>query len=78
MMVSYPRLQATTSRSPNFLDLLAREVERLRDLGRISPLDYARSRDLLSLMGKTILNIYGRKVNGLQQALAFLLQQSRR
>lgn len=63
---------------PTLIDLLAREIEKLRDSGHLSPLIYARSRDLLPILRTSIMNIYGRRDRGLQQALAFLLKQARR
>lgn len=75
MMVSSPGPSAA---EPNFIELLTREIEKLNDSGRISPLIYARSRDLLPILRTSILNIYGRRVNGLQQALMFLLKQAGR
>lgn len=63
---------------PNFIELLAREIEKLNDSGRLSPVIYARSRDLLPLLRTSILNIYGRRDSGLQQALVFLLKQAGR
>ena len=63
---------------PSFIELLAREVEKLKDSGRISPVIYARSRDLLPILRTSILNIYGRRDSGLQQALVFLLKQAGR
>ena len=75
MIVSSPGPSAA---EPGFIELLAREIEKLNDSGRISPLIYARSRDLLPILRTSILNIYGRRVNGLQQALMFLLKQAGR
>jgi hypothetical protein len=63
---------------PTLIDLLAREIEKMNDSGAISPLIYARSRDLLPILRTSIMNIYGRRDSGLQQALAFLLKQARR
>ena len=63
---------------PTLIDLVGREVEKLRDSGRISPLVHARSRDLLPILRTSIMNTYGGRVNGLEQALAFLLKQARR
>jgi hypothetical protein len=63
---------------PDFIELLAREIEKLNDSGRLSPVIYARSRDLLPLLRTSILNIYGRRDSGLQQALVFLLKQAGR
>lgn len=63
---------------PNFIELLAREVEKLNGLGRISPVVYNRALNLLPLLRTSILNIYGRRDSGLQQALVFLLKQAGR
>ena len=75
MMISSPGPQLA---EPTMIDLIAREIEKMNDTGRISPLIYARSRDLLPILRTSILNIYGRRVGGLQQGLAFLLKQARR
>jgi hypothetical protein len=75
MVVSQP---GPTPAGPNFIELIAREVEKLHDGGRISPLIYTRSRDLLPILRTSILNIYGGRVNGLQQAVTFLLKQAGR
>jgi hypothetical protein len=75
MIVSQP---GPALAEPDFIELIAREVEKLRDGGRISPIIHARSRDLLPLLRTSILNIYARRVNGLQQAVAFLLKQAGR
>ena len=74
MIVSQP----VNKSEPNFIELLTREVEKLHDGGRISPVIYNRSRDLLPILRTSILNIYSRRVNGLQQALMFLLKQAGR
>jgi hypothetical protein len=63
---------------PNFIELLSREVEKLNDLGQLSPVIYHRAQNLLPPLRTSILNIYGRRVNGLRQALVFLLKQARR
>lgn len=63
---------------PNFIELLSREVNKLNDLGRISPVVYNRALNLLPLLRTSILNIYGRRESGLEQALVFLLKQAGR
>lgn len=63
---------------PNFIELLAREVEKLNGLGKLSPPVYNRALNLLPLLRTSILNIYGRRDSGLQQALVFLLKQAGR
>ena len=63
---------------PNFIELLSREVEKLNDLGKLSPLIYNRAMNLLPVLRTSILNIYGRRDSGLQQALVFLLKQAGR
>lgn len=63
---------------PNFIELLSREVEKLNDLGKLSPLIYNRALNLLPILRTSILNIYGRRDSGLQQALVFLLKQAGR
>lgn len=63
---------------PTLIDMVGREVEKLRDSGRISPLVHARSQDLIPILRTSIMNIYGGRVNGLEQAVAFLLKQARR
>lgn len=63
---------------PNFIELLGREIEKLNGLGKISPLIYNRALNLLPILRTSILNIYGRRVNGLEQATVFLLKQAGR
>ena len=63
---------------PNFIELISRELEKQNNIGRISPVIYNRARNLLPLLQKAILNIYSRRVNGLQQAVVFLLRQAGR
>ena len=75
MMASAP---GPSLSEPNFIELLAREVEKLNGLGRISPVVYNRALNLLPLLRTSILNIYGRRDSGLQQALVFLLKQAGR
>lgn len=75
MMVSSP---GPTAAEPTFIDLIAREVQKLYDEGKIMPVIYYRSRDLLPILRTSILNIYSRRENGLQQALHFLLRQAGR
>jgi len=75
MMVSSP---GPVMSQPNFIELLSREVNKLNNLGRISPVVYNRALNLLPLLRTSILNIYGRRENGLEQALVFLLKQAGR
>lgn len=63
---------------PSFGELLAREVERLRDRGEISPVIYYRARHLLPLLLPSMINIFYRRSPDLQPPLAFLLRQARR
>jgi len=63
---------------PNFIELLAREIEKLHNTARIDGRTYGRARDLLPLLRTSIFNIYGRQDRGLERALMFLLKQARR
>lgn len=63
---------------PNFIELISREIQKLRDSGQISPALHARAGQMLPGIRTSIINIYGRQVNGLQQAVAFLLRQAGR
>ncbi len=76
MIASQP--SAPLPSEPNFIELLAREVEKLNGLGKLSPLVYNRALNLLPILRTSILNIYGRRESGLQQALVFLLKQAGR
>ena len=75
MIASQP---GPTLAEPNFIELVSREVQKLRDSGQISPVLYARAGQMLPGIRMSIINIYGRQVNGLQQAVAFLLRQAGR
>jgi hypothetical protein len=76
MIASQP--SAPLPSEPGFIELLAREVEKLNGLGKLSPLVYNRALNLLPILRTSILNIYGRRESGLQQALVFLLKQAGR
>jgi hypothetical protein len=61
---------------PAPLELVARELEKLRDNGEVSPLIYSRARDLLALLRTPLLNIYRSSNRDLRPVLAFLLRQA--
>ena len=63
---------------PNFIELLYRELDKLRGNASIDSLTYSRARDLVPLLRTSIFNIYGRQDRGLERALMFVLKQARR
>lgn len=63
---------------PSPLELLARELDKLKDSGGISPVIYSRARDLLALLRSPLLQIYQKANRDLKPALAFLLRQAAR
>jgi len=75
MMISAPGPEPA---KPNFIELLAREIEKLHNTRRIDGRIYGRARDLLPILRTSIFNIYSRRERGLEQALMFLLKQARR
>ena len=63
---------------PSPLELLSRELDKLKDSGGISPVIYSRARDLLALLRSPLLQIYQKTNRDLKPALAFLLRQAAR
>lgn len=61
---------------PSPLELLARELDKLKDSGGISPVIYSRARDLLALLRSPLLQIYSKSNRDLKPALVFLLRQA--
>ncbi len=63
---------------PSPLELVARELDKLRDSGEVNPLIYSRARDLLALLRTPLLNIYRSSNRDLRPVLVFLLRQAAR
>lgn len=63
---------------PSPLELLSRELDKLKDSGGISPVIYSRARDLLALLRSPLLQIYSKSNRDLKPVLAFLLRQAAR
>lgn len=63
---------------PSPLEMVARELDKLKDSGGINPLIYSRARDLLALLRTPLINIYTRSNRDLRPVLAFLLRQAAR
>ena len=73
MMASQP---GPALAGPSPLELVARELDKLKDSGGISPVIYSRARDLLALLRSPLLQIYQKSNRDLRPVLAFLLRQA--
>ena len=62
--------------APSPLELVARELDKLRDSGEVNPFIYSRARDLLALLRIPLLNIYRSTGRDLRPVLTFLLRQA--
>ena len=64
--------------APDFKEMVMREIGLLHSRGQIPPVIYSRAVDMLSFLAPSMYNMYGHRVQGLQQAVAFLLKQASR
>jgi hypothetical protein len=74
MMVSDP---INPNRDPSLSQLLARELDKLRDQGKLSPIIYTIARDQAYAQSKVLNNIYSRNGRDLQTVLMLLLSNVR-
>lgn len=75
MIVSAP---GPAPASPDFKELVTREVTKLRDSGSISGAVHSRAISMLAHLAPSMYNMFYRQDVDLQQAVAFLLRQARR
>ena len=64
-------------RSLSFPDTVVRELERLKDTGRIRPDIYSRAVDLARGQEKILNKIYNSGARNLERAVMFILKQAR-
>lgn len=63
--------------TPSLSQLLARELDKLRDQGRISPIIYTIARDQAYAQSKVLNNIYNRNGRDIKTLVMFLLRMAR-
>ena len=65
------------NRDPSLSQLLTRELDKLRDQGRLSPIIYTVARDQAYAQSKVLNNIYNRTGRDLETVLMLLLSNVR-
>jgi len=63
--------------TPSLSQLLARELDKLRDQGRLSPFIYTIARDQAYAQSKVLNNIYNRNGRDIKTLVMFLLRMAR-